>query len=95
MMDELAALDTIDDLLMALPEDHDCHPQRLHDEGFRLTGVLIVGQYVAPDGRSTGMVPVGIGAMNAWTQEGIHRWALRRMAAGEYGIDDDDSEDDS
>lgn len=93
MMDELEALDLIDDALTKLvPDDAITSPDRLVDDGFRLTGAYIVGQYVSPDGRFTAMVPIGIGNMNAWTQEGIFRWALRRIEAGDYANTDEDDE---
>lgn len=88
-MNELDQLDAIERVLGELPDDHSCHPKPLVDDGFRLTGALIIGQYTGPDGRQTAMVPAGIGNMNAWTQEGIHLWALRRIAAGDHGTSDD------
>lgn len=88
-MDELAAIDTLAALLESLPDDHACNPSYLVEKGYRLTGVMLVGQYVGPDGKSAAMVPAGIGNMNAWTQEGIHTWALRRLAKGDYHEDSD------
>lgn len=92
-MDDLATIDTIAGILESMPEDHSCSPKGLIERGYVLTGALIVGQYVGPDGRSSAMVPTGIGNMNAWTQEGIHRWALRRLASGDYVTDEDDADE--
>lgn len=91
-MDEIDALDKIDAILATLPEDSSVNPADLIEKGFRLTGALLVGQYVGPDGRSSALIPTGIGNMNAWTQEGIHLWALRRLASGDYVSADADTD---
>lgn len=87
-MSEIDHLDLLGRVLDGLPDDHSCNPAALIEEGYILTGAVVVGQYVGPDGRSSAMVPAGIGNMNAWTQEGIHAWALRRLASGDYTTDD-------
>jgi hypothetical protein len=88
-MDEIAALDKIDSILAEVPSSGDASYASTTEEGYRLTGALVIGQFVGPDGRSTAMTPCALGNMNAWAQEGIHAWALRRIAAGDHSIVDE------
>jgi hypothetical protein len=97
IMDHVAALVALEDVFAAFPEDMVDSPRRLVEHGYRLSGVLLVGQYVAPDGSTTTMVPMGVGNMNAWTQEGILRFCLRQIEGGAMewpSIPDDDDDSD-
>jgi hypothetical protein len=70
------SLQAVDDLLKIstnaeLPEEM---------EGYAITGAIIIGLYVAPDGESVATHTVNLGAMNVYTQEGILNERLRHLS---------------
>lgn len=79
MIDDLAALDRIHELL-AESQANGIHPA--DDDGFTMTGALVIGMYVRPDGFAA-TYKWSYGQMHAYAQEGVLRTALRALERDE------------
>ncbi len=70
-MDDLEVLDAVNDVLRATCE---VEPE----PGYRITGAMVIGLYVAPDNSCVATFDRVYGSINAFTEEGILRWLVRR-----------------
>lgn len=80
-MDDLDALDAIHELIVKTNDGVD----QASDDGFMMTGALVIGLYVRPDGYAA-THRWSYGQMHAYAQEGVLRSALRVLES-----DDGDS----
>lgn len=81
MIDDLAALDEIHDLIVrSAGED------RAAEDGFVMTGALVIGLYVRADGYAASH-RWSFGQMHAYAQEGVLRTIIRDMESAESEAD--------